>query len=163
MQGIFQQTSRKRNPSIDIFCWRRRCDKGDNSSEFHHFVRQHAYSLKWYWLQRWGNIISWITKQIAFWLFCLSELALARDLLYGIKVKKEAKIRKGYNQVPHLTQDTIWDSNKNTVNITNKSQEVSPFPAGDHKGSNEQTRKHEKPKTQKHKGSTKEVPPWNNQ
>ena len=26
------------------------------------------------------------------------------------------------------------ESNKNTMNITNKSQEVSPFPVGDHKG-----------------------------
>ena len=45
----------------------------------------------------------------------------------------ETKIRKRYNQVPHLTQDTTWESNKNTINITNKSQEFSPFPAGDHK------------------------------
>ena len=37
-----------------------------------------------------------------------------------------------YNQVPHLTQDTTWKSDKNT-NIAKKSQEVSPFPAGDHK------------------------------
>ena len=44
-----------------------------------------------------------------------------------------AKIRKQYNQVPHLTQDTTWKSNKNTINLTNKSWEVSPFPAGDHK------------------------------
>ena len=44
-----------------------------------------------------------------------------------------AKIRKRNNQVPHLTQDSTWKSNKNTINITNKSQEVSPFPAGDHK------------------------------
>ena len=44
-----------------------------------------------------------------------------------------AKIRKRYNQVPHLTQDTTWESNRNTINIINKSQEVSPFPAGDHK------------------------------
>ena len=49
------------------------------------------------------------------------------------KVRKIAKIGKRYNQVPHLTQDTIWESNKNTINITNKSQEVSPFPAGDYK------------------------------
>ena len=40
--------------------------------------------------------------------------------------------RKRYNQVPHLTKDTTWESNKNTINI-NKSQEVSPFPAGDRK------------------------------
>ena len=44
-----------------------------------------------------------------------------------------SKIRIRYNQVPHLTQDTEWESNKNTINIINKSQEVSPFPAGDHK------------------------------
>ena len=50
-----------------------------------------------------------------------------------IRVRKEAKIRKRYNQVPHLTQDTTWESNKNTINITNKSLKVSPFPAGDHK------------------------------
>ena len=49
------------------------------------------------------------------------------------KVRKTAKIRKRYNQVPHLTQDTTWESNKNTINITNKSQEASPFSAGDHK------------------------------
>ena len=29
-----------------------------------------------------------------------------------IKVRKTAKIRKRYNQVPHLTQDTTWESNK---------------------------------------------------
>ena len=50
-----------------------------------------------------------------------------------LKVSKMAKIRKRYNQVPHLTRDTTWESNKNTINITNKRQEVSPFPAGDHK------------------------------
>ena len=30
-----------------------------------------------------------------------------------------------------LTQDITWESNNNTVNITNKSQELSPFPAVD--------------------------------
>ena len=37
------------------------------------------------------------------------------------------------NQVPHLTQDTKWDSNNLTIYTTNESQEVSPFPAGDRK------------------------------
>ena len=50
-----------------------------------------------------------------------------------LKVRKTAKIRKRYNHVPDLTQDTTRESNKNTINITNKSQEVNPFPAGDHK------------------------------
>ena len=49
-----------------------------------------------------------------------------------IKVRKTARIRNRYNQVPHLSQDTKWESNKITINITNKSQEVSPFPSGDH-------------------------------
>ena len=30
-------------------------------------------------------------------------------------VRKEAKIRNRYNQVPQLTQDTTWESNKNTI------------------------------------------------
>ena len=42
-------------------------------------------------------------------------------------------ITNRYNQVPHLSQDTKWESNKITINITNKSQEVNPFPSGDHK------------------------------
>ena len=57
-----------------------------------------------------------------------------------MKVRNMAKIRKRYNQEPHLTQDTTWESNKNKINITNKRinitnkrQEVSPFSAGDHK------------------------------
>ena len=51
----------------------------------------------------------------------------------SIKVRKEAKIRKRYNQVPHLTQYTTWQGNKITINSTYKSQEVCPFPLGDHK------------------------------
>ena len=45
-----------------------------------------------------------------------------------IKVKKEATIRNRYNQILHLTQDTIWESDKNTrKHDTQKSQEVSSF------------------------------------
>ena len=57
------------------------------------------------------------------------------DVVHKLENRKTAKIRKHYNQVPHLTQDTTLESNKNTINITNKSQEVSPFPAGNHKAS----------------------------
>ena len=32
-----------------------------------------------------------------------------------MKVRKKAKIRKQYNQVPHLAQDTIWESDKNSI------------------------------------------------
>ena len=58
-------------------------------------------------------------------------------MLGGLKcviiARKAATSRNRYNQVPHLTQDTIWESDKAQLNITNKSQEVSPFPAGDQK------------------------------
>ena len=55
-----------------------------------------------------------------------------------VKASKKAKIRNQYNQVPHLTQDTTWESDKNTKQKYKKhhkqeSQEISPFPAGDHK------------------------------
>ena len=66
-------------------------------------------------------------------------------------VGKEAKIMKRYNQVPHLAQDTTWEINKNTINITNKSQEVSPFPEGDHKAA-----------MNRHK-SMRNTPSWNGQ
>ena len=49
-------------------------------------------------------------------------------------VREQSKIRKGYNQVSHLTQDTTWERDKNTrKRQTQESQEVSPFPAGDKK------------------------------
>ena len=39
-----------------------------------------------------------------------------------------------YNQVPRLSQDIIWESDKNTIKHHKKErQEVSPFPAGVHK------------------------------
>ena len=50
----------------------------------------------------------------------------------NIKVKQRAKTRNGYNQVPQPTRDTIWESDKIQENTTHKSQEISPFPAGDH-------------------------------
>ena len=35
-----------------------------------------------------------------------------------IKIKKEAKIRNRYNQVPYLTPETVWISDKTRGNIT---------------------------------------------
>ena len=48
-----------------------------------------------------------------------------------VRISKGAKIRNQYNQVPHLTQDTIGKVTNSQLDTTNKSQEVSPFPAGD--------------------------------
>ena len=50
-----------------------------------------------------------------------------------IKVSKGAKIRNRYKQVPHLAQDTNGKVINLQLDTTNESQEVSPFPAGDHK------------------------------
>ena len=52
-----------------------------------------------------------------------------------MKVRKREKIRNRYNQVPHLTQDTNGKVTNSQLDITNENQEVSPFPAGDHKAS----------------------------
>ena len=35
-----------------------------------------------------------------------------------INVRKKTKIRNRYNQVPHLTPDTVWESDKTQENIT---------------------------------------------
>ena len=75
-----------------------------------------------------------------------------------IKVKRKAKIRNRYNQVPYLTRD------KNTqTHHTNKSQEASPFQAGGHKPARDRhdsiLRTNVYHKCQK--GSTKEAQPWN--
>ena len=81
-----------------------------------------------------------------------------------LKVSKGAKIRNRYNQVPHLTQDTNGKVTNSQLDSTNKSQEVSPFPAGDHKAQiNRRVQRHSRHKTEKQKRSTKEVPPWNGQ
>ena len=50
-----------------------------------------------------------------------------------IKVSKGAKIRNRYNQVPHLIQDTNWKVTNSQLYTTNESQEVGPFPTGNHK------------------------------
>ena len=70
-----------------------------------------------------------------------------------------------YNQVLHLTQDTNGKVKNSQKNTTNESQEVSPFPAGDHKAHiNRCAQRHSNHKTeQKDKRSTKEVLPWNGQ
>ena len=55
------------------------------------------------------------------------------------KVSKGAKIRNRYNQVPHLTQDTNGKVTNSQLDTTNEGQEVSHFPAGDHKAHKQKT------------------------
>ena len=60
--------------------------------------------------------------------------AFASRLCIIYNAREKAKIMKRYNQVPHLTQSTIWKSDKNTrKQHTEESQEVSHFTAGDYK------------------------------
>ena len=66
------------------------------------------------------------------------------------KVSEGAKIRNRYNQVPHLTQDTNGKVANSQFDTTNESQEVSPFPAGDHKAHIiRRVQRHSKHKTEK--------------
>ena len=79
-------------------------------------------------------------------------------------VSKGAKIRNRYDQVPHLTQDTNGKVTDSQLDTTNESQEVIPFPAGDHKAHiNRHVQRHSKHKTEKTQKIHKEVPPWNGQ
>ena len=76
-----------------------------------------------------------------------------------VKVSQGAKIRNQYNQAPHLTQDVIGKVTNSQYDITNESQNVSTFPAGDHKAQiNRRTQRQSKHKTEKtekiHKSST---------
>ena len=82
-----------------------------------------------------------------------------RDTVRQMKVSKGAKIRNRYNQVQHLTQDTNGKVTDSQLDTTNDSQEVSPFPAGDHKSHiNRRVQRQSKHKTEKtleiHKRST---------
>ena len=77
-----------------------------------------------------------------------------------MKVSKGRKIRNRYDYVPHLTQDTNGKIANSQLDTTNESQEVSPFPTGDHKAQiNRHAQRHNKHKAEKN--IHKEVPPLN--
>ena len=77
------------------------------------------------------------------------DLAYERTCNAMNQSKKEAKIRYIYNQAPHLTQDTDGKVTTSQLDITNKSEDISPFPAGDYKASiNRRARMHIKNKTE---------------
>ena len=70
------------------------------------------------------------------------------NICSNIKSKKLSKIRYRYNQVPHLTQDTTLEIDANTIKHHKREPRGQPFPSRWPQGSNEQTRKHDKHKTQ---------------
>ena len=59
--------------------------------------------------------------------------SIYRVITYNTKVSKGSKYRNQYNQVPHLTRDTNGKVINSQLDTTNETQEVNPFPAGDHK------------------------------
>ena len=71
-----------------------------------------------------------------FLLFCFVLVLESLDVWHVCcKVRKRARIRNQYNQAPHLTQETNRIMQILQLDITNESQEVRHFPAGDHKAS----------------------------
>ena len=71
----------------------------------------------------------WEIRKYCFWYAILTKGLCGSRFCYLSsckkefkKVRKTARIRNWYNQVPHLSQDNKWESNKITINITNKSQ-----------------------------------------
>ena len=76
----------------------------------------------------WG--LTLMSTEIAQILYGEMTIIILSDLLildkYN-KVGKKAKIRNRYNQVPHLTQDTVRESDKTQENITYKRAKRSPF------------------------------------
>ena len=91
-----------------------------------------------------GDLVYKLKKSVGFNIFSAQFIKI---ISHNKKVGKRAKIRNRYNKVTHLTQDTNGEVTNSQLDITNGSQEVSPFPAGDHKASiNRRTRKHNKHK-----------------
>ena len=81
--------------------------------------------------------------------FCIAANPLRETHTYIHKVRKRAKIRTRYNQVPHLTQDTNRKVTNSQLDITNESQKASLFSAGDHKAAiNRHAQKHNKHTTE---------------
>ena len=63
---------------------------------------------------------------------CVLTTAATRAHIWPVKyinVRKTAKIRKRYNQVPHLTQDTTLESDKNTIKHHKQEPRGQPFPS----------------------------------
>ena len=77
-------------------------------------------------------------------------LRTLEKVVHKIQVSNGRKFRSRYNQVPHLTLDTNGKVTNSQIDTTNESQEVSPFPEGDHKAHiNRRIQVHSKHKTEK--------------
>ena len=84
-------------------------------------------------------------------------------LKHHLKFKVSKVQRSGIDTIkPRIQMEKVAFSQLGTPN---ESQEVSPFPVGDHKAHiNRRAQRHNKRKTEKnHERSTKEILPWNDQ
>ena len=103
-----------------------------------------------------GTILAWVLNGMnmaiinaGIYLFVLYKMQKAM-LCERMKVSKGTKIKNRYNQVPHLTEDTNGKVTNSQLYTSNQNQEVSPFPAGDHKAQiNRRAQRHKKHKTEK--------------
>ena len=68
-------------------------------------------------------------------------------------VKKKANISNQYNQVPHLTRDTVWES-RNTRGNIKREPRGQPFPSSRWSTDNKNGKHNDK------KGSTKNASEW---
>ena len=104
-------------------------DKGQSPRDIYHSTRQRSSPRDLYHSTR--------------------QKTMTKRYLTQYKVSKGAKIRNRHNKVPHLTQDTNEKVTNSQLDTTNESQEVSHFPAGDHKAHiNRGAQRHSKHKTE---------------
>ena len=80
-------------------------------------------------------VISFISNVHLKYLKNESVVSFENLLCKRLLSKKEGKDQESNNQAPHLTHDTNGKETTSQLDITNESQEFSPFPAGDHKAS----------------------------
>ena len=81
-----------------------------------------------FWYCKFGNLCE----------FYFRESSRMRSFV-KIKVSKREKIRNRYHQVPHLTQDTTWESNKLAIRHHKQEPRGQPFPSRWPQGINKQT------------------------
>ena len=86
--------------------------------------------------------INYISNDLEIWVKVTRLLSILYhgSMMYPCIVRKVAKIRTRYNQIPHLTQDTTWESDKNTIKHHKREPSGQPFPSRWPQGSKEQIR-----------------------
>ena len=61
--------------------------------------------------------------------FSCGIILKTRLLLFSLQSKKGGKDQNRYNQVPHLTKDTTWESVENTIKNHKRESRGQPFPS----------------------------------